>query len=269
MANDEKKTKSWGCIAILMIVFWPLGLYYLYKAMTADKTALVKNSKVTKTIAYILFVVGGINVLTSANNKPDIFGPSLLIVIFACWLYRRAVKSRAKGEKYEKYKTIVYYHAHSSIAYVATAMNVSEEEANTDLQDMIKRGYFPGAYINEFSKKIVLTQHSNQNITDNNDVNTGNVMNYNEQKASNKQNTSNDKQSQNSLSREKPLNGKRHAASELNLDEQQNLKRTESNSGGGVSLKRNQILQCPNCGAVNNIAAGAEAKCEYCGSALK
>ena len=49
----EKKSTSWVIIIVVLIIFWPVGLFLLYRKITADKVAALKNSKVLNIMGWV------------------------------------------------------------------------------------------------------------------------------------------------------------------------------------------------------------------------
>jgi hypothetical protein len=47
---SNKKNLSWGWIIFWIIIFWPVGIFFLFKKLNDDKTAILKNSKTVSNI---------------------------------------------------------------------------------------------------------------------------------------------------------------------------------------------------------------------------
>lgn len=149
------KSLSWGLIAICFIIFWPAGLFLLFRKLSVDKSALFKNSKTVEMISYALMGFGVIYLLMAFN------GSSTWLMAIALggggvWVNMIARRMKSDGEKYKKYISIVVNQSQTSIDNIASMVGVSYETAVSDLTKMIDSGYFVGAYINESTREIVM-----------------------------------------------------------------------------------------------------------------
>lgn len=159
---------SWPVIIIVLIIFWPVGIYLMYKRFSLDKSATLKNSKTVAIISYILMALGVIYLimgLTGQLNTTDGSSPVgstiLLTLLFGgggIYLFFVSKRMKRNGEKYKHYINLIVNQQQTSIDNIAAAVGVSYDDAKKDLQKMIDCGYFSGAYIHEGNREFVMEQ---------------------------------------------------------------------------------------------------------------
>jgi len=183
----EKKSTSWGVIILVLIIFWPVGLFLLYRKMTGDKAAALKNSKalnimgwvfVALAIIYFFMAITG-NLETDKGSS--VVEPIMIALVFfgggGAFMIYTANKMKVNAEKCKKYIAIVINNNETSIDNIAAAVHSSYEQTTKDLQKMIDNGYFENAYIDVSKREIVLPNknpvqtHSISNIQMNSPVN--------------------------------------------------------------------------------------------------
>ena len=183
----EKKSTSWGLIIVVLIIFWPVGLFLLYGKITGDKAAALKNSKVLNimgwvfvalAIMYLLMAITGN--LKTENGSSAVESFMMAFVFFGgggTFLIYIAKKMKVNAEKFKKYIAIVINNNETSIDNIAAAAPSSYEQTKKDLQKMIDNGYFESAYIDVSKREIILPNknpvhtHSISNIQMNSPVN--------------------------------------------------------------------------------------------------
>ncbi len=156
---SNSKTMSWGWIIFWFILFWPVGIFFLFKKLSGDKTATLKNSKTVSIISYVLIGFGAIYLVMTFTEDSSMFVAALLFGGGGIWVNRVAKKMKVNGVKYKKYISLVVNQFMTQIDNIASAAGVSYDVAMVDLQKMIDTGYFAGAYINDGSREIVLAKH--------------------------------------------------------------------------------------------------------------
>lgn len=184
---QQKKSTSWGVIILLLIIFWPVGLFLLYRKITDDKSAALKNSKVLNITGWIFVALSIIYffMAITGNLKTD-NGSSVVELIMidliffgggGAFMIYAAKNMKVNAEKLKKYITIVINNNETSIDNIAAAIPASYEQTTKDLQKMIDNGYFENAYIDVSNREIVLLNkstvqtHSVSNIQMNSPVN--------------------------------------------------------------------------------------------------
>ena len=164
--NDyDKKIRplySWPAIIITIIVFFPLGIYLLYKRAKFDKNSGRSNGKGLIYGAYFCFFMTVIGI--SETFKSGFKGESIIMILLffgsGIVLFMSYKKLTANAEKYRKYIAIIINGNEFIIDNIAGAMSLPTNVVRKDLNDMINNGYFKGAYINDSTNEIVLPQQS-------------------------------------------------------------------------------------------------------------
>lgn len=160
--ETKKKSPSWLSITIWFIFFWPVSVYLIWKRLSNDKAAYMKNSKIIKCIGYVFIFMAVCSL--SALVEGDI-GTTLTLFLFyftggalIIWGSKKVYKS---GEMYKKYIDIVINREERTIENIASAMGLSYDQTVNGLQQMIEKGYFEGAYIDHGSHEIVFPRRKN------------------------------------------------------------------------------------------------------------
>ena len=166
MKSTGKRQMSWGLIIFCFIIFWPLGLILLFKRVSDDKSATMKNGQTVARISYILVAVGALYLLMAISNaSPYYYAAAAALVGGSIWVKYVSKKMIATGERYKKYIEIIVNQNQTLIDSIASAVGVPYNDAVIDLQKMIDAGYFAGAYIDAVERVIVLTQPAHQPVS--------------------------------------------------------------------------------------------------------
>ncbi|MDE5995709.1 MAG: hypothetical protein K2G56_02195 [Eubacterium sp.] len=174
----QKKSFSWGIIALMLILFFPIGIWMLVKKMTDEKFNYIKNGKSLKILAWILIsfaLIYLIMLIIGEHETEDgeniLSGIILLIVLlggggaFALYKARTYIK---KGTKYNRYVSIINNSNDTRIDTIAAAYPTTYEKAAKDIQSMINDGYFMNAYVDLNRRELIMPQNS---VSDNATVN--------------------------------------------------------------------------------------------------
>ena len=155
-SNQGNQGTSWGLIILACILFWPIGVFLIYRKLTCDKTATLKKSDTVRTISIVLAVIGVFSVLGGGGTTFTTIYGIVIFIIPSILLYRLHLRMKADGERYRKYIGIVVNQEKSLIKDIAPLVGVDAATARIDLEKMIKRGYFKDAYIDLTNDAIVL-----------------------------------------------------------------------------------------------------------------
>ncbi|AOV07128.1 hypothetical protein [Sporosarcina ureilytica] len=169
--TDEKSgSHSWPLIIFLLIIFWPVGVFFLVRKLRTDKKASLSSGR--KMMIWGWIIVGG-GLISSGALMEDgwvsgIFG-TLFYVAAGLALIYFGKKSSIRAEKYKKYIDLIVNKKLRSIGTIASAIPTASNVAISDIEDMIKKGFFEDAYINYSADEIVLitdeVQDQNLSIT--------------------------------------------------------------------------------------------------------
>jgi hypothetical protein len=168
MANTKPSSPSWAVVILLLIFFWPVGLFILYKKVTGDKTAALQNSKVLNTVGWVFAVFAVIYILMAVSGEmkaSDAFCAFAFFGAGGALMIYGAKRMKKNAEKLKKYISIVINNNQTSIDNIAAAIPTDYEQAKKDLQKMIDNDYFQGAYIDTANREIVLPKRENSQST--------------------------------------------------------------------------------------------------------
>jgi len=149
---------SWLLVIILIIIFWPIGVYLLVKKLNADKKGSLSSGK-----GMIIWgwIIAGMGIISWPTLMEDGFFSGTLGMLFfvgaGISLVYIGKKTSLKSIKYKKYINIIINKHVTSIATIASAIPVSLDVAIKDIQDMIDKGFFENAYINYDLNEIALS----------------------------------------------------------------------------------------------------------------
>lgn len=149
---------SWLLVIILLIIFWPIGVYLLVKKLNADKKASLSSGKGMRIWGWVIVGMGIISWTTLIED--GFFSGTLGMLFFVgagLSLVYIGKKTSLKSIKYKKYINMIINKNMKSIATISSAIPVSHDMAMKDIQDMIDKGFFENAYINYDLDEIALT----------------------------------------------------------------------------------------------------------------
>ena len=69
--TEIKKSMSWGWIIFLLIIFWPVGLLFLFKKIKSDKATVIKDSKTIRIMSYVLMGLGVFSIYTALTSNAE------------------------------------------------------------------------------------------------------------------------------------------------------------------------------------------------------
>ena len=174
----QKKSFSWGIITLLLIFFFPVGIFMIVKKVTTEHFNYAKNGKTLKTLGWILLCFAAIYLLMFmtgdlvTEDGGSIVGPILVVIfLFGGGGILSLIKGNQyikKGAKYNRYVSIINTSSDLFIDNIAAAYPTSFEEAAKDLQSMLDDGYFMNSYIDLNRRELIMPQKA---ITSNTIVN--------------------------------------------------------------------------------------------------
>ena len=171
----QKKSFSWGIITLLLIFFFPVGIFMIVKKVTTESFNYAKNGKSLKTLGWILLCFAGIYLLMFmtgdlvAEDGGSIVGPILVVIfLFGGGGILSLIKGNQyikKGAKYNRYVSIINTSSDLFIDNIAAAYPTSFEEAAKDLQSMLDDGYFMNSYIDLNRRELIMPQKATTSNT--------------------------------------------------------------------------------------------------------
>ena len=164
----RKKSFSWGLIALMLYLFFPIGIWMIIKKMTDEKYNYTKNGKALRILAWILIgivifylTIGLTTGFVVEDGESAVGGVIVMILIFGGGGVLSLIKANSyikKGTKYARYVSIVSSVSNTSIDSIAAAYPTTYEKAVTDIQQMLDDGYFMNAYIDLNRRALIMPQ---------------------------------------------------------------------------------------------------------------
>lgn len=164
---------SWPFIIVAFIFFWPAALFLIWKRTTIDKKASILSGNILTLLGYVSLAIIALGIFVSifqGFKSNDV--RSITFFLFAgVGLLLLGRKVNANAEKSKKYISIIVNNGIIDIDNIAATIPTSYAKARNDLQNMINKGFFQGAYINDSERQIVLPNRhegssSNENSTE-------------------------------------------------------------------------------------------------------
>ncbi|MFV0395723.1 MAG: hypothetical protein ACK5LC_15270, partial [Coprobacillaceae bacterium] len=166
----EKKQMSWKVVIALLILFWPIGIYLLFKKTSNSRKSLVQKRtfKTTKNIGIGLIIFGALSiimVLTGSMEHSDTKEPytimeivplSIFFIAGGGYLLQYSNKMGNRAKRMQTYISIIVNQEVINIREISSIVSQSETVVREDIQYMIEHHFFDGAYINESTGDIVL-----------------------------------------------------------------------------------------------------------------
>lgn len=147
--NNDNTLYSWPIIILCLIIFWPVGVYLIYKKTQTEKTASLTGANLLKILGIILIVIGVCTIVAFVGIFYLIAGIVLLVF---------SKKLRTAAEDTKRYLAIVVNGNVRSLDSISATIGRPYDVVRQDLQKLINDGYFKNAYIDESARQIVLAQ---------------------------------------------------------------------------------------------------------------
>lgn len=144
MAKGEKSfNPPWALVIILLAVFWPVGLYLLWRKLCAMQSVNPQKRNRRMTNGAIAMVLLG---LLTAYSSRLATGGFLLAGGAALLAYEFYLKRR--DARFQRFKAYLGDRPTASLADIASAMGVSPSACQSTLETMLQEGFLPkGAYL--------------------------------------------------------------------------------------------------------------------------
>ncbi|MBU5674913.1 hypothetical protein KQI88_00600 [Alkaliphilus sp. MSJ-5] len=258
---------SFPALTIITMLSFPVGIFLIWKRTKVDT-----NSKgiIITVFGGILVFIGTLAFVILVIPPQDIDNSDINVIVFFLILGFSLIflgrKKRKDAEKLKKYISIILTNKETSINNIAAAIPTSYKTAKKDIQNLIKKGYLTGIYINEATGEIIFPREQR--------LNYGNVHS-NQETRSNQAPRSNVYTSVHSTTTTSgnvdPDTARRVFE---NLQPLMDMAfNTDSNINTNTNNNRNTntsetVVACKGCGANNRIIRGNLAECQYCGSPI-
>ncbi|QDK70196.1 hypothetical protein [Lactococcus protaetiae] len=141
------KQKSWGIIIIWIIIFWPVGVYFLFKRLNTDKSALMTgNPNILIAVGYILILFAILGFFSNINHIETAFFSLIIYGAGAYLVLKKASKTKLKAKKYKAYLDLIINQGIIDSNEIGNRLEISNSSVNNDIQEMITAGYLPNNY---------------------------------------------------------------------------------------------------------------------------
>lgn len=168
----QKKSASWGAITLWLIFFFPVGIFLIIKKVTNEKFSYIKNGKALKNLGIVLMCFGAIYLIMSITDDVAMLTAFFIFGGLGVLSFVKGNQYIKKGNKYNRYVSIINANNNTLIDNIATAYPTSFEQATEDIQSMLDDGYFMNSYIDLNRRELIMPQRSvsvnvtvNQNTT--------------------------------------------------------------------------------------------------------
>ena len=166
----QKKSFSWGTIAVLFIFCLPVAVWMIIKKVTTEKLNYTKNGNALRVVGWLLFFMGvfyllaglrGFYKTADGSNRLDAM-VMMLVVCFggAALTLRQAKAYIGKGIRYSKYLSVINGSQDTRLGTIAAAYGTTSEQAARDIQEMLDDGYFMGGRIDEQRGELFIPVHT-------------------------------------------------------------------------------------------------------------
>lgn len=163
----NRKEPAWSAVVLLLVFFWPVGLYWLYRKLSVPPIS--KKGGLALLIVGVVFVCMGIlDILKRTTGwPPDIgetnflfssvfetgisLGVGLLCILLGGMLLK-------KRHMYQRYAPFLLGHVTTSLDTVAEALSCDYLRVGRDLQYLINAGCLSSAYIDYTHRLFVFSR---------------------------------------------------------------------------------------------------------------
>ena len=163
----KKRSVGWGLTIFWLVIFWPVGLYFLFKKLAIDKSAVMsRHIGALSIVGWFLIVFGAVALWGYVSGEPgfDSDLASGMVVSLGSLvgggvvLYKVSTTKKA-AKKYQEYIRIVVNQDIRNIDDIASAVGLSYDETVKDLQNMIDYGFLKDAFIHRSNREIILVHY--------------------------------------------------------------------------------------------------------------
>lgn len=271
---------SWPVIIFWLIIFWPIGLFLLWRRYSHDRQVAVQSTTIIGKLSVFPFGLAALifilNVAT--GGEEEMGGPIAFFAAMGFMMLWIAKRKRNNAERTKKYISVIVNQGERDLHRIAVAVNADRKQVIKDLQKMINIGYFRGAYVDLLNNRILIPGD-------------GDAASSAEVRQSGEAESAATTTATATIKRQTFVNGKPVDPKDLPFDfdrfqkDVQTLFNTawsvsaaggsgaqaspsqQQSQGQQQAQPKERVARCKSCGANNKIMAGV-GECEYCGSPL-
>ncbi|MCT4631936.1 MAG: DUF2852 domain-containing protein [Firmicutes bacterium] len=169
MENNKGCLLSWPAIVVGFILFWPVGLALLIFRLRQDRKLLLNAGRLMTFVGYALGVLIIFGIIGTYQNG-DLDGGTITVFVFlvlaAVALVFFGRKFRRMGSVFKEYIELIVNQEVRKIEMICERTGKSYTEVYNDVEEMIEKGYFKRAYINDRHEIIFGIKEGEKTILD-------------------------------------------------------------------------------------------------------
>lgn len=141
----KKLAESWVVVILALIIFWPVGLIFLYLKLKNNSKNKFKFSGITKIVIGACSVSFGLIGLSTEIDEPTgevgltIVMVSIFLAIGIAFIYF-GVKNIKEGKIYEKISNLINFQEVESVEEIAKKLKITEEKVAEYISKAISLG---------------------------------------------------------------------------------------------------------------------------------
>ena len=148
-------SSAWIAIIILMVTFWPVGIFLLWKRIQVDKKAQLSSGNTLSKIGIALIVIGILGMIGSLDDSTSMAG-AIFFLFCGIVLKMMGEKTRKQALRIKQYIALIINQRITSLDELSRATGNTYHVVCEDLNKIIEKGYLPGAYLNLSIRQIIL-----------------------------------------------------------------------------------------------------------------
>lgn len=149
LQSKRKPAVAW--IVLMMILFFPVGFWLLYRRLTADPAAILKKVSALRGYGwgFLIFGLLGVIVFLTSDMENRSFGTIFycLVTVLGLWFLLKCSRYKKKAVFWGSCVDLVVNQRITSIHRIAEQTKAPEDYTALQLQRMIDLGYFGNAMI--------------------------------------------------------------------------------------------------------------------------
>ena len=162
--KDNKKMSaiySWPWIIFFIIVFWPIGVFLIYKRVSFDRKTALSGDKTVKKLAivsYVLAALGFIGIFVTDNDSINA-KIGVFFGIAAVVLHIISRKMKAEADTVKQYLAILVNENEKRLDSIASSTGKTYDVVRADIQKMIEKGFLKNVRIDDNIREIVVVEN--------------------------------------------------------------------------------------------------------------
>lgn len=147
---------TWPVIIMAFLIFFPLGIYLIYKKTNKDKEVALKMYKVIKFFGWLFLAVFAFSLKGYLEFGGDEYiEPLTSSLFFAAIFFIWGRNSKARSIRYKQYIKSVLIEQKRKVEDIANSLRLSKQIVRNDLFKMSAKNYFPAGYFDMSSDSMI------------------------------------------------------------------------------------------------------------------